>query len=208
MLSVFDPAFSAYGKVLDGLDTAPLLETLIRTTEKPLDKVIYIPSDETLESLDIFVKLRDNVYGGMPIQLGYCNGSNRTLNCLEYHRDSEVNVAAEDIVLLLATLPEVKAGKLDTSAVKAFLAPKGAAVQLYETTLHYAPCNGPGEAGFRVVVVLPRGTNTDKPEIEVGSLEDQLLWAKNKWLMAHPDSGEAKAGAFVGLTGDNITLNM
>lgn len=206
ILSVFDPDFTPYGKVVDGLDTARLLEMLESTTQKPEDSVTYLPSDKALEALDIFKQLRDNAYGGMPIQIGYCNGNNRKLNCLEYHRDSEINIPGDDIILLLAKLQDVKDGKLDTKKVQAFLAPVGTPVQLYETTLHYAPCNAPGKSGFRVAVVLPRDTNTERPEIKIGGFEDRLLWARNKWLIAHPDSGEAAAGAFVGLTGENITL--
>ena len=51
-----------------------------------------------------------------------------------------------------------------------------------------------------------KDTNTEKPAIEPKNLEDKLLWARNKWLIAHPDSSEAKQGAFVGLTGINIDL--
>ena len=206
ILSVFDPDFVPYGKIVESLDVTGLLETLRVTTKKPEGSVIYQPSDEGLEGLGIFAWLRDNTYGGMPIQIGYCNGTNKKLNCLEYHRGSEVNIPADDVILLLAKLQDVKDGKLDTKNVQAFLVPAGTPVLLYETALHYAPCTAPGQTGFRVVVVLPRDTNTKRPEIQTGNLEDRLLWARNKWLIAHPGSNEASAGAFVGLTGENITL--
>ena len=44
---------------------------------------------------------------------------------------------------------------LDTALVKAFRLPAGVLVELYATTLHYAPSNL-GDAGFRVTIVLPR----------------------------------------------------
>ena len=85
-----------------------------------------------------------------------------------------------------------------------FRAPAGTAVELYATTLHYAPpCDSAKGAGFRVAVVLPRGTNTEKPDGTGALHEDKLLWARNKWLIAHPDTNEAKQGAFVGLEGEN-----
>jgi len=204
--SVTDNAFARYGKVIEGYDFGPLLGALRKNTTRPHSGVEYVPGFAPLESLDIYAEIRDGFYGGMPIQMGYCNGSNKQLGCLEYHRDSELNVVADDIVLLVAPLEMVKAGSLDTGCVEAFLAPRGSAVQLYETTLHYAPCNAPGGDGFQVVVVLPKGTNTDKPEITARNSEDKLLWARNKWLIAHPDSPEAAQGAFVGLTGENIVL--
>ncbi len=209
--SVFSHSFERYGKVLTGYDVTDLLKKLDDTTKKPDNAVIYEPGDAGLESLPIAKELSDNAYGGMPIQIGYCNGNNTKLNCLEYHRGSELNIPSNDIVLLLAPLQSVKNGKLNTGAVEAFYVPKGTVVQVYETTLHYAPCNAVknGEVskeGFRVIIVLPKDTNTEKPAITEKNLEDKLLWARNKWLIAHPDSNEAKQGAFVGLSGANIDI--
>ena len=209
--SVFSHSFEKYGKVLTGYDVSDLLKKLDDTTDKPANATIYEPGDAGLESLPIAKEFSDNAYGGMPIQVGYCNGYNTKLNCLEYHRGSELNIPSNDMVLLLAPLQSVKNGKLNTSAVEAFYVPKGTVVEVYETTLHYAPCNAVknGEVSkedFSVIIVLPKDTNTEKPKITEKNLEDKLLWARNKWLIAHADSNEAKQGAFVGLTGINIDL--
>jgi len=203
--SVFDESFIPYGTVIKGYDVSELLSVL-KTMERPEDSVIYFPGNDALEQVPVFSQIADNIYGGMPVQCGYCNGSNHKLNCLEYHRDSEINIPENDIVLLVASLQKMRDGKLDTKEVEAFLAPAGTVVQLYETTLHYAPCNAPGQDGFRVIVVLPKGTNTEKPNITPITLEDQMLFARNKWLSAHPESDEAKNGAFVGLSGINILI--
>ncbi|NCB62461.1 MAG: DUF4867 family protein [Clostridia bacterium] len=204
--SIHDAAFAVYGKVVEGLDTAALADALNACTPKPDDGTVYVPSCAELEALPVYAALQDGVYGGMPIQIGYCNGTNTVLNCLEYHRDSEINVPAEDMVFLVARQQDFVDGVLDTAKVEAFRADAGTAVELYATTLHYAPCDAEKGRGFRVAVVLPRGTNTDKPEKSFGAKEERLLWARNKWLVAHPDSGEAKAGAFVGLRGENINI--
>lgn len=204
--SISDSEFSRYGTVLEGYDFAPLLKALEQGTERPADRTVYVPGDAALEALPIFEELSESFYGGMPIQIGYCNGSNRTLDCLEYHRCCEVDIAADDIVLLLAPLQKLKDGAIDTAEVEAFAVPAGAAVQLYETTLHYAPCNAPGGDGFRVAVVLPRGTNSGLPKPRNLTREDRLLRARNKWLVAHPDSAEAAQGAAVGLSGENLTV--
>lgn len=205
--NVRDKEFAAFGKLLDeNIDVSEVLETLEQKTPCPAEGTIYVPSAPELESLPIFGVLRNHVYGGLPIQIGYCNGNNRVLNALEYHRGSEVNIAADDVVLLLADVRDIQDNKLDTSNVMAFLLPKGTGVLLYETTLHYAPCNSTGKEGFRVVIVLPKGTNTEVPEISVQTEEDKTLWARNKWLLAHPDSPEAVQGAYVGLTGENLQV--
>jgi hypothetical protein len=102
----------------------------------------------------------------MPVQLGWCNGHNTKLNCLEYHRSSEFNLGTEDFILLLARMEDIKNGKLNTAKVKAFLVPAGNLVEVYATTLHYAPCHTDPKKGFRVLVALPKGTNTSKPRDE------------------------------------------
>ena len=204
--SVYDEAFRTYGRVVDGYDVDLLLKRLEETTEKPADSVIYVPSVAELEGTPAYAQLRDNCYGGMPIQIGYCNGTNTRLNCFEYHRDSEIDIAADDAVLLVARQQDIIDGAIDSSKTEAFLCPKGVGVELYATTLHYAPCSAKKGEGFRVVIVLPKGTNEAKPDIQVLNDNDKYLFAANKWLIAHPDAAEASQGAMVGITGENIDI--
>lgn len=204
--SVFDPTFKRYGQVVEGLpDTvSELLEALQKT---PLPEGTgYVPEEPLLQELPAAVEISEHCYGGMPVQLGWCNGHNTRLNCLEYHRDSEFNLGTEDFILLLAKQEEISEGTLDTSLVRAFRVPAGTLVEVYATTLHYAPCHVDADKGFRVLVALPKGTNTEKPDITPLTAEDKMLWACNKWLLAHPDSNEAKAGAYMGLSGENIRI--
>ena len=81
------------------------------------------------------------------------------------------------------------------------------AVEVYATTLHYAPCHVNEGEGFRVAVVLPRGTNTNPPGAKPVNEEDTWLTARNKWLLAHPESSEAAQGAHIGLQGVNIDIS-
>ena len=203
--SVTDPEFKAYGKVLEGYDTAELVEAMERI-DLPKEGTAYEPGIASLEACTIFEELRDRAYGGMPIQLGMCWGHNTRLNCLEYHRDSEVNIGWKDFILLLARQEEIEDRVLDTAKVKAFRVPKGLPVEVYATTLHYAPCHTCPHCGFRVAVVLPKGTNTDKPDFEPKCEEDRWMTARNKWLLAHPEKKKKKNGAHIGLSGENIDI--
>ncbi len=203
--SVTDPEFRSYGKVLEGYDTAELLAAM-KEIDMPESGTAYRPGIESLESCAVFGDFRNRAYGGMPIQLGMCWGRNTKLNCLEYHRDSEVNIGTKDFILLLARLDEVEDGVLDTAKVKAFRVPAGVPVEVWATTLHYAPCHTCPQCGFRVAVVLPKGTNTEKPAFEPKCEEDSWMTARNKWLLAHPESNEAKKGAHIGLRGENIDI--
>ena len=203
--SVYDAEFVRYGRVHSGIESAALL----REMEKiplPESGTAYEPSIAALEACEAFADYRTSVFGGMPVQLGMCWGRNTKLNCLEYHRDSEFNLGTEDFVLLLARMEDIADGKLDTAKVKAFRAPAGTLVEVYATTLHYAPCHVDADKGFRVLVALPKGTNTAKPDMQNNGGDDPLLWACNKWLLAHAESTEAKAGAYIGLIGENVHI--
>jgi hypothetical protein len=203
--SVMDKEFAPYGKVLPGYDTKELCNAM-NAIDIPAG-VDYQASIDSLEACsEIYGELKNRAFGGMPIQIGMCYGHNTKLNCLEYHRDSEVNIGTNDFILLLAKQEEIENGILHTDKIKAFRAPAGVAVEVYATALHYAPCHVNSDEGFRVAVVLPKGTNTDKPEITPANDEDKLLWACNKWLIAHADSSEAVNGAYVGLQGENIDI--
>ena len=206
ILPISDPAFASYGKILEGYDTQELLRTLEAATPLP-QGVEYVPSQPELEALPLTSLLASNAYGGMPIQMGWCNGHNTKLNCLGYHRDSELNCGTEDFILLLARMDDIAPdGTLDTGLVKAFRVPAGVLVEVYATTLHYAPCSAAKGAGFRVLVALPKGTNGPRPDIQVLNREDSMLWACNKWLLAHPESSEAAQGAPAVLRGENIDI--
>lgn len=206
---VTDAAFKKYGRVISHVDVAELVAAL-KETPIPAD-VVYEPSVESLEKLPVREELSSVIYGEMPIQIGYCNGHNKKLNALEYHRDSEINIAAEDAVLMLGSLQDVEADfTYDTSKVEAFLVPAGTAVEIYATTLHYAPCHVE-DGGFQVAVVLPKGTNyelkTAHAKVENGKApnEDALLAAVNKWLIGHAEGGLPE-GSFLGLKGENLSL--
>lgn len=148
--NVHDEAFRPYGKVITTVDCKELCEKML-STECPSDRTIYVASDPEVEKVDSFAAFRDEVYGGMPIQIGYCNGSNHKLNGLEYHRDSEVNVAVTDLILLLGREQDIdpETFAYDSSKVGAFLVPAGTCIEVYATTLHFAPCNAGGPVPLR-----------------------------------------------------------
>ena len=206
ILSVFDKRFSAYGQIAEGYDLEEMIRRLETETPLPEEGTVYVPSLPRLEELPEATALRDRGFGGLDIQIGYCNGRNSRLTCLEYHRTSEIDIAATDMILLLATQPEMENYRLDTERVRAFFVPRGTAVELFATTLHYAPSGAAEGQGFRMGCVLPRGTNEEKSAAERRSPEDRLLWGRNKWVIAGAETPEAAEGAFVGITGAPVAL--
>ncbi|WP_026503731.1 DUF4867 family protein [Butyrivibrio sp. NC3005] len=205
--SVYDPEFKEFGHVIDGYEKEceKIVEALNEYTPLP-EGVDYVPEEAALQSLTEAEVLSRTIFGGIPAQFGWCNGHNTKLNCLEYHRSSEFNLGTEDFVLILAKQSDMENFKLDSSKAMAFRVPKGVLVEVYATSLHYAPCHTDPDKGFRVLVALPKGTNVGTTKTENKTSEDKLLWASNKWLIAHPESSEASQGAFVGITGENLDI--
>ena len=206
-ISITDARFKKYGRVIKNIDFSALVEAM-KKTELP-DGVVYKPSIDELESLKVAEQIKDVFYGELPIQIGYCNGHNVMLNAVEYHRSSEINVAATEAVLILGQLSDVEDDfTYDTFKMEAFIVPAGTAVELYATTLHYAPCDVDNK-GFQVAIVLPKGTNyelaAEHAKCPKCGGEDALITATNKWLIGHAEGGLPE-GSFIGLKGKNLNI--
>ena len=198
--------FSAYGRILE-LDLTDFMTCINQRCPIPMGTVSYEPSVAEFEQLSLFNELSSSIFGNMPIELGHCSGWNHKLNGLEYHRSSEIDLAATDLILTVGKQQDIdwQTMTYDTAKVECFKVPAGTAVELYATTLHFAPCSV-GETEFRMGVALPRGTNEALNHKPNNSLEDKLLLNKNKWLLAHADSGLDKDGAWIGLHGENLAI--
>lgn len=200
---ITDAAFRKYGRVVQEIDFSELTEALLKDTPLP-EGVAYEPSVKGLEATRAAKELQRRTYGELPIQVGYCNGHNYKLNAVEYHRSSEINVAATDAILILGMQQDITDDfTYDTGLMEAFFVPAGTAVEIYATTLHYAPCSA-NEDGFKVGIVLPAGTNYPLEEAHQG-WEDSLLTAQNKWLIGHAEGG-LDAGVHIGLNGKNLDI--
>ena len=121
---------------------------------------------------------------------------------------SEINVAVTDFMLILGHVWQIEDNTYRFENAKVFFVPKGTAVEMYQTTLHLSPCRV-CDAGFKGVVILPRGTNTPLDEkTPNGDPESKLLLQRNKWVIAHPEREPLiKQGAYPGLLGENKELH-
>lgn len=204
VLSVNDNSFRKYGRVVEGYDFSDLIEYMDKHTLVPESGNVYYPYIKEMEEMDIFKKVQDGLYGGMEIQIGYCNGKNSTYNGFEYHKGSEINIAVTDFVLVLGHLWDIVGNTYKVEDAKLFFVKKGTAIEMYETTLHLSPCKVFSD-GFKDIVILPKGTNTPlESKSKSVNEEDKLLLLKNKWVIAHKDREPLiKQGAYPGLIGEN-----
>ncbi|MCR5145469.1 MAG: DUF4867 family protein [Lachnospiraceae bacterium] len=210
--SVNDLEFQSYGRIISGYDFSEMISIMENATNIPPEGNVYVASVEELEKCAEVKNIRDALYGGMDIQVGYCNGRNSTYNGFEYHKGSEINVAVTDFMLVLGHSYDISNNSYDISQAKVFFVPKGTGIEMYQTTLHLSPLKVCDE-GFKGIVILPKGTNTPLTEDEKASrdrskdLEGQLLLQRNKWVIAHPDRKPLiDQGAHPGVTGVNKEL--
>ena len=207
LFCVTDPEFAPYGRILPCADTVTLSRAMDETGI-PESGNRYVASDPALEALDPIETVGKTVFGGMPIQAGFCNGRGFTLNAEEYHKCSEVNYSTTGLVLLLALPEDIRDRTLDSKDVMGFYLPPETLIEIHPRVLHFAPCRIT-KSGFDCLVVLERGTNTPLEHVDTSAPgEAGLLWMRNKWLICHPDSPQAQKGAFVGITGENLTLEI
>lgn len=202
-----DIEFKQFGRKIDHYQFDELTGYM-ESTSIPTEGNVYIGSVEEMEQTNIKALVETNFYGRHPIQIGYCNGENSSLNGLEFHKSSEINIACTDLVLLLGKVQEIENNQFDVKNIKAFFAPKGTAIEIYATTLHFAPCKVTS-VGFKCIVILPKGTNESlvQPVESVEEL-DKLLFMKNKWLLAHSDRKVLiEKGAYKGIIGENIKIH-
>ncbi|MDD6351508.1 MAG: DUF4867 family protein [Lachnospiraceae bacterium] len=228
--SVDEEIFKTYGRIVRGYDFSDLISYMEKETAIPEDGNVYVASVPDMEKLPVKDDIQAVLYGGMPIQIGYCNGRNTTYNGFEYHKGSEINVAVTDFMLVLGHSWEIRDNHFDNKDACAFFVPKGCAIEMYQTTLHLSPLRVT-DRGFKGIVILPRGTNTplteeerernaagkadaagsgrmENPDLAANTdLEGQLLLQRNKWVIAHPDREPLiRQGAFPGIIGENKEL--
>ena len=170
--------------IVFGYDFQEIVTYMEKETEIPENGNVYVASVPEMEKTEIYGEVQNNLYGGMPIQIGYCNGKNSTYNGFEYHKGSEINIAVTDFMLVLGhTFLIAKDGTYKIEDATVFFVPKGTAIEMFQTTLHLSPCRVTDE-GFKGIVILPRGTNTPlekKPDNKEG--ENKLLLQKN-WILS------------------------
>lgn len=198
--SIKDKEFQKYGKVLC-LDTSEIV-TEAEKIELPKAGSVYTASEPSFEKLDIAATIREECFGQLPTQVGYCYGHSKSLNGLEWHKCSEINIAVTDLILLLGNVWDVVDGRYNSENVKAFRLEKGDAVEIYSTTLHFCPIET-DEKGFGCVVALLEGTNLPL-DVETN---DKLLFRKNKWIIAHEENTALiDRGVQAGIYGPNYTF--
>lgn len=153
---ITDSRFRKYGRVITELDFTELLATV--KTLPMVEGMVYKASEESLKGALDTRYLSELIYGGKPLQVGYCSGHNKETGTVEYHHDiPEVNIAVTDLIVTLGRHQGATMDcTYDTSRMESFFIPAGTAYMIDADVFHGNPCNTE-EEGFMVAVILPEG---------------------------------------------------
>jgi len=200
--SVTDEVFAEFGQLIALPYKAQLAEQLSLTTI-PARNNQYVRDDPGMLSGEQKSKIARIFYGEQSIEIGYCNGNSSQINALEFHNCSEINFAGTDLVLFLAHRKQLIDNQIETSQTQAFFVPQGTAIEVYPTTMHFAPCRV-WQSGFKCLVILLDKTNTPLAEPRQNN---DLLFQRNKWLLTHQENERMmQQNAYPGLLGDNLAI--
>ena len=199
--SVESAQFAPFGRIID-IDANEIISAA-KKISNPKNGSVYIASEPTFEDLSVAKVIKNEFFGELPTQIGYCYGHNNYLNATEWHTSSEINIAVTDLVLILGERKDIIDNRIDSAKFKSFFVPKGTAIEVYATSLHFCPCETDNN-GFGCVVALPKDTNTPLD----GAYSDKILFRKNKWLLSHIENKSLiERGAMPGIYGENYRIN-
>lgn len=204
ILHVEDPQFVRYGAIHPTIRLPEMRKFLYGVERTEFE--YYVPCEERLMAMAEADQFKDDLFGQVPCQVGWYYGNCDRLNAVEYHKCSEVLYEYEPCVLILGLLWDLQGGRLDTASMKVFYVPANTCVELYATTLHFAPCKACSEPVMQIVA-QSLGTNTPLLKPAQGTeAENRCLLQRNKWVLVHPEHAAAEPNAVVGLEGKNIAV--
>lgn len=200
--SVNDTEFERYGRILH-LDADPILTYTQEQSKLPESGSSYEPDIEKLHPFSIINRIKQDIYGSLPIEVGICHGHNSVLTGLEYHVGPEVNIAVTDCLLALGRKESLQNNTIQGDTLDIFYIPQGKVIELYEGTLHYCPFSA-DQKGFSTIVILLDKTNTS-----ISYQPGSLITKRNKWFIAHVENtAKIEAGNVAGLLGTAIEIKL
>lgn len=205
ILDASDPSFAEFGVKYDyPLDE---IESVMSKVAMPVEGSSYLQKIPELEATATIKAIGRDVFAGMPIDAGATIGHSDNFSAFEYHQCSELNIMLDDVLMVLAKRQVLdQKGEINPQEDgKLFYVPKGSIIELYNTTLHYAPIQIT-KAGYKVIVVVLHGTNSPLPE---GFKSDNPRVVKQgKFQVVHPVRKDKIAQGYqVALSGDLLETN-
>lgn len=202
---VDDPKFDPYGKAHWDIDAKDFTAAVKKAfTGKMGDQAVYEPKVDALQNLPLVAQIKDAVYGGKAVQVGWVYGNNANLDYMEFNGAPVTLIPVYNTVVFMAAKTDLDQStfKLSVGKTALFYLPGDSVVELLPDTLHSAPIRIANATGQLTVVIVPEGVGVGSAS--KGSGIDQALFAPGRWIFGFADN---KAGYFAGLDGTNTNIN-
>ncbi|GBG93695.1 hypothetical protein LFYK43_01540 [Ligilactobacillus salitolerans] len=200
------PSFSKYGKIYTDYDISEIVKYMDNNISIDPENNVYVPSNAELEAIPAIQTIGTDIFADLPIEAGECTGQSLNFTAVEYHQGSELNIFLTDVVMVLGKRSILEENGTFNAKEEAelFYVPRGTVVEFYSDTLHYSPIKVDA-AGFKIIVMLPAGSNQELPEnFHSNNLR---IVKRNKFQVVHESRKDKIAqGAQIGVTGDLIEL--
>ena len=155
-VTVFDPRFSAYGRLLPGFDTADLEQALL-TRRQPEEGMVLVSRIADPRLLLTAKGLKTQLLGDDPASVILYSGRNTSPRRLLRARNGAFLIGAFDFLLLLTSREDLSRRRIGPDQMTAFYVPGRVLIELYDTTLHCVPCHTRDRDGMNVLMLLPGG---------------------------------------------------
>jgi hypothetical protein len=155
-VTVFDPRFSAYGRLLPGYDTADLEQALL-THRQPGEGMVLVSRIADPRLLLTAKALKTQLLGDDPASVILYSGRNTRPRRLLRARNGAFLIGACDFLLLLTSRDELSRRRIGLDQMTAFYVPGRVLIELYDTTLHCVPCHTHDRDGMNVLMLFPYG---------------------------------------------------
>ena len=172
-VSVFDPSFSAFGRLVPGYDTAALEQALFarRQPEEGMLLVSRIADPRLRLTANT---LKQQLIGDAPASTILYSGRNTRPRRLLRSSCGAYLIGAYDFVLLVTSKEAVSGRRLGAEEMTAFFVPGRVLIELYESTLHCVPCHTHDRDGMNVLVIRPAGTLRKKAKQEATAVARRI----------------------------------
>ena len=160
-VSVFDPSFSAYGRLVPGCDTAAL-EQALYARGQPEEGMVLVSRIADPRLRTAARALKAQLLGDAPASTILYSGRNTRPRRLLRAGNGVFLFGAFDFLLLVTTREELSRRRLGQEKLAAFFVPGRVLIELFDTTLHCVPCHTHDRDGMNVLVLLPGGALRQK----------------------------------------------
>jgi hypothetical protein len=200
-----DPKFDLYGKAHWDMDPSEFTQAALAAFSGEMgDQAVYEPKVDALQGHAFVEQIKQTIYGGADVQVGWAYGKNANLDFMETNGATVTVIPVFNTVYFLGSKADVDptTWMYPASKAKAFFFPANAVTELLPDTMRSAPIRVADETGQLTIVIVPAGTALEAAAAGTGF--DQALVAANRWVLSFAGN---PFGFFAGLDGSNVNIN-